>query len=371
MNNNLVFPEYDHSLLTIPSSILKYYGIDLGYKSNQQLDERFKEKPKNVVFILVDALGTEILKKHPEEAEFLIKHQSDVLTTVFPSTTTSATTSALTGLPPVRTGWIGWQQFIQEEKRHVVFFMNKDYYDEKHEFTYNISERFNPINKLYDLIQKQKPHVYVHEIFPKFKQENHHAIQEQVNTCLEIIKNKQENFIYMYWDQVDSILHDYGTTSKEVNQEIGEVNQAIKHLFESVDDDTLIILTADHGQIDIEPVPIYDYPDIIEMLAQKPAIEARATAFYVKDNYKEQFPQVFNKYFRDKFVLYTSDQILEMKLFGEGKAHPRLKQYLGDYFSIAIDRYAFNLLNKKPHKATHAGLTKDEMLIPLIINDSN
>jgi len=368
---NLVFPDYDHSLLSIPSSILKYYGIDLGYKSNQQLDQQFKKYPKNVVFVLIDALGSEILKKHAEEADFLIKHQRDVLTTVFPSTTTSATTSALTGLPPVCTGWVGWQQFVQEEQRHVVFFMNKDYYDESYVFNYNISDKYNHTTKLYDLIKGKNSDVGVHEIFPKFKQENHHSIREEVNTCLEIIKNNQKNFIYMYWDQVDSKLHDHGTTSKVVKEEIGEVNQAIKHLFNSVNDDTLIVLTADHGQIDIEPVPIKDYPDVFDMLAQKPAIEARATAFYVKDAYKEKFPQVFNQHFRDKFALYTSEEVLKMKVFGDGEPHQRLKGYLGDYFSIAIDKYAFNLLDKKPHIATHAGLTKDEMLIPLIINNSN
>lgn len=367
--NNLVYPDYDHSLLSISSSILKYYGVDYGFKSHPLLDARLSKKPRNVIFVLIDALGSEILKKHADKADFLIQHQRDVLTTVFPSTTTSATTSALTGLPPVMTGWIGWQQFIKEEDRHVVFFMNKDYYDEGHNFDYNISERYNPIHKLYDFIQEKNPHILVHEVFPKFKQEKHISVQEQVNTCLDLIDNDHENFIYMYWDQVDSKLHDFGTKSKEVNDEIDQVNQAIKNLFDHVGDDTFIVLTADHGQIDIEPVPINDYPQVFDMLSQKPAIEARATAFYVKDAYKNQFPQVFNQYFSDKFLLFSREELLKTKIFGEGKEHIRLKDYLGDYFSIAIDRYAFNLLDKKPHAATHAGLTKDEMLIPMIIND--
>jgi predicted AlkP superfamily pyrophosphatase or phosphodiesterase len=369
MNENIVFPDYNHSILSIPSSILRYYGIDYGYNGLEQIDKRLKEKPRNVIFILVDALGSEIIKKHADVASFLMSKQKDTLTTVFPSTTTSATTCALTGLPPVRTAWVGWQQFIKEEERHVVFFMNKDYFDEDYKFDYNVSDKFVKTKKLYELIESKNKDVNTHEIFPKFKQKEHTSIGEQVNTCLKTIDDNQKHFVYMYWDQVDSKLHDFGTKSKEVHEEIKDVNDAIKHLFDSVEDDTLIVLTADHGQIDIEPVKIFEYEEITNMLRQKPAIEARATAFYVKDEYMDVFPEVFNKHLRDKFVLYKSDDLLNMNLFGHGKPHAKFREYLGDYFSIAIDKYAFNLLNKEPHKATHAGLTKDEMLIPLIMND--
>jgi hypothetical protein len=35
---------------------------------------------------------------------------------------------------------------------------------------------------------------------------------------------------------------------------------------------------------------------------------------------------------------------------------------------VAIDKYSFRLQNAKHvHKATHAGLLKDEMMIPLIV----
>ncbi|QWC00051.1 alkaline phosphatase family protein [Mycoplasmatota bacterium] len=368
MKSNLVYPDYDHSLLSISSSILKHYGINLGYKTIDLLDKELQNGPRNVVFILVDALGSEILKKHREKSEFLINHQKDVLTTIFPSTTTAATTSALTGLPPVKTAWVGWQQFVKEEKRHVVFFQNKDYYDDSFEFSYNVSDKFVKTTTIYDLIEKHNKDVSVHEIFPQFKQEQHKVFKDQVDTCLDIMNDNKKHFVYMYWDQVDSKLHDFGTKSKEVNDEIDQVNQAINHLFNSVDDDTLIVLTADHGQIDIEPVPILEFNEIAEMLEEKPAIEARATAFYVKDEYMDKFPEVFNHFFRDKFVLYNSNDLIEMNLFGMGKPHPKFREYLGDYFSIAIDKYAFHLSDRPAHKATHAGLTKDEMLIPLIMN---
>ncbi|MCF7924039.1 MAG: alkaline phosphatase family protein [Candidatus Izimaplasma sp.] len=368
MNKNIVFPDYDHSLLSITSSILKHFNVKSEYKSLVELDKLLANNYRNVIFVLVDALGTEIIKKHLNKAEFLSEHLRDTLTTVFPSTTTSATTAALTGIPPVVSGWVGWQQFVKEEKRHVVFFMNKDYYDESYKFDYNVSDKFVNKTTIYELINKANPDIKTKEIFPKFKEEKHKTIDDQVTTCLNTIDNNEKNFIYMYWDQVDTKLHEFGTKSKEVSEEIDQVNKAMKRLFEDASKDSLIIVTADHGQVDIEPVKLSEYKDLTDMLEQKPAIEARATAFYVKAEYKDEFPKLFNKHFHDKFVLYKSEDLLKMNLFGFGNEHPKLREFLGDYFSIAIDKYAFNLLNKKPHKATHAGLVKDEMLIPLITN---
>lgn len=367
--SNIVFPDYDHSILSITSSILKYYGVDFGYQTIDILDQRLMKNPRNVIYVLVDALGSEIMKKHPQKADFLIKHQKDTLTTVFPSTTTSATVTAMTGLPPIQTAWVGWQQFIKEEGRHVVFFTNKDYYNEDYNFDYNVSEKYAKRTNHYELIKEKNPDVMVHEIFPKFKQEKHDTLDKEVETCLSLINDDQKHFVYMYWDQVDSKLHDHGTTSPVVNEEIGAVNDALRRLFESVDDDTMVVVTADHGHIDIEPVPIYEYPDVTDMLKEKPALEARATVWYVKDNYIDTFPEVFNKYFRNKFVLYKSDDLIHMNLFGFGKQHPKFRELLGDYVSIAVDKYAFNLVDKTPHKSTHAGLTKEEMMIPLIMND--
>ena len=366
---NLVFPDYDHSLLNITQSILKHYHVNISYSTIEELDRRLKKQPRNVVYVLIDGLGTEILKKHPREAAFLISKQRDILTTVFPSTTTSATVSAMTGLPPMTTSWIGWQQFIQEEGRHVIFFQNKDYYDENYQFDYDVANRYAKLTYHYDLIKQKNPDVNVHEIFPAFRQEHHDTIAKQVKTCLRLLDDQEKHFVYLYWNHVDSLLHEFGTQVQEVKDEIRLVNHAIKELFESVSHDTLIVVTADHGHIDVETENIFQHEELTMMLKEKPALESRATAFYVKDEYMDVFPKVFDKYYRNHFVLYKSEELLDMDIFGQGKMHPRLKAYLGDFVSIAIDRFAFGLTNKEPHKATHAGLTKDEMLIPLILND--
>lgn len=364
----LVFPDYNNSLLNITSSILKNYNVDLGYKSLKNLDNLLSKKYRNVVFYLIDAMGSEILNKHKEKTTFLNSNKISDLTTVFPSTTVAATTTAITGLPPAVTGWIGWQQYVKEEDKNVVFFLNQDYYDENYKFDYNVSEKFVKVKYIYERIKEANPGVNTHEVFPEFRVKEHKKIQNQVDTVIKILNNGENNFIYAYWDKLDTNLHEFGTTSVEVKNHLDEIQEAIRNLYDNIDEDTLVIITADHGQVDIEGINLWEYEDLTKTFKHSPAVEARATAFYIKDNLHQEFIEIFNENFKDKFILYKSEELLKSNIFGKGDISPRTKGFLGDYFAIAIDKYSFRLQNAKHiHKATHAGLLKDEMMIPLII----
>ena len=43
------YPDYNKSILSVISSILKYYGYDNGHKSLEILDEKLKNKYNNIV----------------------------------------------------------------------------------------------------------------------------------------------------------------------------------------------------------------------------------------------------------------------------------------------------------------------------------
>lgn len=365
---NIIIPDYNHCLMNITTSILKHYHVPTPYSGIETLEKELNKNYRNVVLILVDAMGSEILKKHSAEVDYLIKHQVETLTTVFPSTTTSATTSVLTGKPPVSTGWVGWLQYVKEEDKSVIFFLNKDFYDDTTQFDYNISEKFVPVTKIYDLIEEHAKDVTTKEVFPEFRVPEHKTFKDICNTLVKETAKPGKHFIYAYWDKVDTYLHKYGTMSDVVHEHLTEINQDIKDLVQELDDDTLVIITADHGQIDIEEIELWNYPTIIDTFKHKPSIEARATAFFIKEGMEEQFVQDFNKEFGKYFILYKSEDFLKTKYLGNEQEHPKLREFLGDYFSVAVDKYSFKLVNsKRSFKAQHAGLTKDEMLIPLIM----
>ncbi|MBI9008490.1 MAG: alkaline phosphatase family protein [Tenericutes bacterium] len=365
---NIVFPDYNRSLMNITTSILKYYGVKSNKASLSILEDELNKNYRNVVYILVDAMGTEVLKKHKKQASFLLENKIETLTTVFPSTTVAATVSALTGKSPIENGWIGWLQYIKEEDKSVIFFYNKDFYDETVEFDYDVSEKYVPVTKIYQQIEEVNDDVEAIEIFPEFRTPEHKTFRDMTNTIIKDCKKEGKKFIYAYWDKLDTYLHKTGTKSLEVRNHIEEINSDIRYLSESLDDDTLIIVTADHGMIDIEEIELWKFDKIIETFTHNPSIEARATAFFIKEGMEEQFVTEFNKNFKESFILYKSEDAIITKICGEGVNHPKAKEFLGDYFSIAIDKYSFKLSNsKRAFKAQHAGLTKEEMLIPLIV----
>lgn len=365
---NIVLPDYDNSILNITTTVLEYYNVKTGKKTLEELENELKKDYRNVVYILIDAMGSEILKKHPKEAEYLIKNQTRTLTTVFPSTTVAATVSALTGKSPINTGWIGWLQYIKEEDKSVIFFYNKDFYDESVEFNYNVSEKYVPVTKIYEQIKEANKNISTHEVFPEFKVPEHKTFRNLIDTVIKKCNNDKENFIYAYWDKLDTYLHKTGTESIKVKEHINEISKDLKYLRDTIGDDTLIVVTADHGQLDVEEIELWKYDKIVETFEHNPSIEARATAFFIKKEKEEQFVEEFSKNFRDSFILFKSEDFIKTNMLGNEPIHEKAKEFLGNYFAVAIDKYSFKLSNsKRVFKAQHAGLTKDEMLIPMII----
>ena len=60
---DIILPDYKHCILNIITSILKYYNVETKHSSSKILDELLSKKNyKNVVFIILDGLGINIIK---------------------------------------------------------------------------------------------------------------------------------------------------------------------------------------------------------------------------------------------------------------------------------------------------------------------
>ena len=71
------------------------------------------------------------------------------------------------------------------------------------------------------------------------------------------------------------------------------------------------------------------------------------------------------------FDLLTYEKVLKLKLFGKN-SNQYLKDTIGDYLIVAKKNISLNYDDTSPiFKASHAGLTKDELDIPLIVIDCN
>lgn len=59
---------------------------------------------------------------------------------------------------------------------------------------------------------------------------------------------------YLYWGEVDKVGHHHGWTSHEWSEALGEVDAALSRLLRRLPSGTLVIVTADHGMVDVTRV---------------------------------------------------------------------------------------------------------------------
>ena len=98
-------PAYaDRSLGDVLPAVATALGVDAGLPPS-----RLELPPaRSYVVFLVDALGFELLRDHPEEAPFLHAHLGEPATVGVPSTTATSLTSFGTALTPGRHGVVGF-----------------------------------------------------------------------------------------------------------------------------------------------------------------------------------------------------------------------------------------------------------------------
>lgn len=357
---------YDNSLVSLANSALKYFGAECCHSTLKQFDDLLaKKRYKNVVVMLFDGMGTKILEKHADRASFLLSHLNDSISSVFPPTTTAATTAIQSGLTPMEHAWLGWSVYFKELDKTVNLFPNTDFVTNEPIECCNAGKSIMPYKSVEEKINEAgKCKAYFVSRYATVKID---SLDELVQRTKELCNQDGEKYIYTYWNQPDFDMHDLGTTHEQIAMQIETINNAIESLCAELED-TLVIVTADHGLVDVEWVMLVDYPDIMQCLKRVPSIESRALTFFVKEGMDDEFKQSFEKHFKDKYVLLSKQEVLNEGLFGNGTAHKKFDDFLGDYLAIATSNLCIEPRNISGLKfnAMHAGFCEDELCVPFI-----
>lgn len=377
----LIYPDYNNSILNLITSILKYYNVETKHDSLKILDEKLEKKYRNIVFIVLDGMGEHILKNMSPEGYFM-KKNIKCLTSVYPSTTTAALTTYYSGKPPFESGWIAWSQYFKEYGRAIDMLSHKESYlkEDISKAKINVFESVVNYEPIFSRIEKASNTVKAYEITPEYSDRRAkrslraNNLTEICDNIRLICNNKDENnFIFAYSDNPDGLLHKYGCTSQEAKEMVIDAEKQIEKLRGDLTEDTLIIISADHGHKDINKVyDLLDYPEIQECLIMPASLESRCVALWVKKDKKQEFENLFNKEFSKEFLLLSKEEVLKKHILGYGDKHKKIDDFIGDYLAISISdsiiRLQTYLADGKPvKKSTHCGLTKEEMEVPLIV----
>jgi len=363
----ILYPDYEHSILNVTATLLKYYHAPTKYKSIPVLEEALKPGFNHVILMLLDGMGINIVRDHLKESDFLRHNVKDVITSVFPPTTVAATNAVLSGLPPYSSGYLGWVQYFKKENANCVVFLNSDYYDKTRKFDEVLRDKYLSYPTIYTQIEKNSPDVKTYELFPSFRPSGFETFQRQVNYAIDLTHKNEKNFTYIYWTDPDLTEHTNGIHGKETIRVLNDLNTQVEYLAHQMKEDTLLIVIADHGLTDVKGIDLYKDTELLSMLKRMPSMEPRASNFFVKRGYKRAFKKMFNEKYGQHFMLLTKKELIKTKLLGDGDPHHLLHDFLGDYLAVSTSEFMLKMNNDKSFLAHHAGLTQAEMEVPLII----
>lgn len=377
----LSYPDYTRCPVNIISSIRKYYREPIVYPTLPRLDAHLTKFYKNVILIVLDGMGTDMMERNLSPMSFLRRNFTENLTSVFPSTTAAAMTSYYTGLSPNEHGWLGQSLFFKEFCRTVDIFTNLDSYTKTPVASANAAEFVMPYETIYrdiadSIIGDVQPFTIANEKVSITEKGNIHKTADTFERVCELIKmiciTNQNTFTYVQWNSPGDIAQRDGVTGEKTAAALKSINKQLEVLCKDLTD-TLVIVSADHGMKDItEEIKINYIPDIMECLVIPPFVESRAAACFVKNDRRTDFERAFHNHLGNDFILLSKNDILTKGILGGGRTHPKITDFIGDYMICAIAdksvRYlTLNTKPKPPHAANHGGLTEEEMTVPLII----
>ena len=358
----------DNTLTNLGNSILKRFDCPTIHSSMKDIDEILSHnKDKKVCLILLDGFGKNIIEMYKDYCPFIYNHIFKTINSVFPPTTVAATTSLLTCKYPIETGYIGWSQYFPEHNQFIDVFPSVDSLD-KTKVNPPVTEKILKISNLIEIING----------FNKYKAKQimgFNYLDESKNYDLDkLFKAANEalndnDFVYLYSCEPDHLMHSEGTYSSNLPGLISKLNLLVKNIT-SKNNDTIFILIADHGMVDIDNIFIDEYPLFYNSLKEKNFfIEGRFAGFFVEN--EANFVEAYNKYYKNDFIMFSKKEILEKNIFGySDNINQNALNTLGDYFLVSTGRYSFNNPNSRNHQllvGNHAGGTIEEREIYLSI----
>lgn len=209
---------------------------------------------RSAIVWVIDGLGAHNLASHTGHARFLAEARTkrDVARTVFPSTTAAALTSLLTGTTPGEHGIVGYRARIPGTDHVVNQLRGWDTDGLPHSF-----QRATPLPQTLGrpFFTVTRP-MYAGTGFTEVTlggAQFHGAedLDERVRLAADLAARHPGSLTYLYAPDLDAIGHKRGWQSAEWVAALERVDAAARTLAGSLSSGTGLIVTSDHGMVDV------------------------------------------------------------------------------------------------------------------------
>ncbi|MCB9154924.1 MAG: alkaline phosphatase family protein [Caldilineae bacterium] len=370
--------------------------------------DRLPQRYESVVLLFVDAFGWRFFEQSADRYPFLqrfVRHGSATkLTSQFPSTTSAHVTALYTGKPVGQHGVFEWQYYepiVDALIQPLPFTFAGDKQPEKLREGGVTGAALLPRNDFVQGLQAAGVSCYVSQpgmlsgsTYSTMISEGATLLPYKtqpemlVNLSLAMDEAKGPALFSLYLSQVDSICHDYGPGSLHVEAEIEACFTGLESWFRREQArgrrDTLLMVIADHGQVDVDPDTVVyinttpEYAQLKPLLRTNrqgqvlaPAGSARDMFLYIREGEIDAAQALLEKIVGDRAVVLRTADLIADGYFGPPPFAPQLPARVGDLVILPLEGesvwwYEKDRFDMKFH-GHHGGLTPNEMEIPLLL----
>jgi Type I phosphodiesterase / nucleotide pyrophosphatase len=371
------------SLAEVVPSVLAALGV-------RGFDNRLGVDPlPGVCLLVVDGLGWELLKDHPDDAPFLheaARSSGQAITTVFPSTTSASLASLGTGLPPGEHGLVGYTFAVPGHDRAMnslqwELYGVGPYLDLRDEFP---PEQVQPMPTLLERAVSAGHEVTLvgpaahatsgltRAILRGARYVGADALDQMVDAVGATLTSEGRRSVYAYHPFLDTYGHLRGVASDEWREHLRSVDRAAQTIHERLPSGFGLAVTADHGMVNLEPGEKIDVADTPELLAgvRLLAGEARARHIHTRPGARDDVLAVWGDTVGDRMWVVSKEEAMAAGWFGpsvSGWVVPRI----GDLVAAAFANVGIFQREVDPLQATlvghHGSLTPVEQRVPFIL----
>jgi hypothetical protein len=355
-------------------------GVRVRAGSDTQADGLALPDARTIVVLLVDGLGDLLLRERGGHAPFLRSLRSEpssrVLASGFPSTTATSMGMLGTGLLPGAHGLVGLE--ILDPARDVLF--NELLWDPQVD-----PRRWQPSQTVFEKVAAAGLDVV--RIGPGFFHGSGlteavqrggsfvaaQSLEQRVNAALAAVRSARSGLVYVYWGDLDKTGHEHGCSSWRWIEELERVDAFTRRLAEGLPSDALLLVTADHGMVDVPfeaRLDLAEQPDLAAGVRHVGG-EPRSLQLYCRPGAADDVAAAWRERLGSAMTVLTREQAVADGWFGPVSAHvlPRI----GDVVTSAIEPVAVvDSRTSRPENlrliALHGARTPEETLIPLLVS---
>lgn len=336
----------------------------LGTRPADWLPEVLRDAP-TVVLLVLDGLGWDAARSHPDERPELASLEGRAITTVAPSTTASALTSITTGLPPSQHGVTGFRVLVDHAVLNVLSWQSSD----RRPPDPFVVQRHPPF------LGRTVPVVTKAEFASTGFTEAHlrgtrflgwKTVSSLVEHC-RMLAVANEPFVYAYYDGVDAVAHAHGLHDGFYDAELRAVDRLVGELRDVLPEHAVLAVTSDHGQIHVGPEGWRTLAALGDQM-ERGAGDGRFRYLYAPRGAARALLDAATDHYGDEAWVFSRDQLLDEGWLGPAPT-AATRRRVGDVVLAARGPVAFvdpALPREAGLVSAHGSLTPTELQVPLL-----